>query len=648
MNGKKKKYFLLILMLGAFLSIYKHDAIKRPNIVYADEVSVTPKHRPSSKPDKLFFLWLTSGYNLQPKSEYTYPYNAKTLYTDSGLSIFSRAANLLATPHYTWFKSEDEGRSWQTLVDGKDAKKELTITPNEVGTVYYQQKVMWYTFSTFLDIPEVDWSKVASITTLSDAVPAESIEVTSDDDYLYSNQDQADTTSVHAKVVPTNATGDMTWLVDDPSLATVDPKTGLVTSNNKSRSGVVKVMGYMQNPDGTSVGNYVKIRVGGGLEDQTGFVGKTATFKIQGNEATTGLITWKRFYKDNKGKEHSEDLPTESENSSTYVTKPLTIDNNGDEYQATITIKSAQLVKKINTNRAKLTVVPYVDTKPKFTIRNEITNSTFDDHNEDNSKINKVSEGDRIDIKGTLNEENPDSVLSKGNLKFEIPANAELNDVRIGTQKVTNYSIINDSKSADKQIVSIPELYFLTGKPINYDVSFFAGKYAMSDFQTTPEVTGFDSQGQELPGKFTGNTLSMNFSKNAMSVIPSNIDYGIHQSFPTVGIPINAKVANNKSEVLTIDDERRSQDNIKVKLTQVVPFTSGSKILPANIRYYWSNGNSSTIDTNGTIIRDTKNGEKLHSIISDSNEGLRLFFNKSSLLAGKYTTRLEWSFVNSI
>ncbi|MQS89093.1 hypothetical protein [Companilactobacillus mishanensis] len=648
MSQKSKKYLLLIMFLGLFLFIHKHDGLHSQNIAYADDIAVaasdvTPMAKPSRDPIKFLSIWITSGYDLQPDSKYAFVGQTKTLYTDSALSANERFWHSQARPKYSWYKTEDNGKTWNTVVENNASKRNLEVTPDKAGTVYYQQKVTW--FGLFFYKHE-EWSRVASITTMSNPVPAKSLEVTADDNYLFNNQQDEDKTFVHAKTNPINATGKISWKIDNSemNLASVDKETGIVTANNKNENGTVKVIGTIQNNDGSSVSNYVKIRIGGGLDDQTATIGQTATFSVLGHKVDPDKVSWKRFYIDSNGEEKSEDVTTNNKRSLKYTTPKLSEDNLNDKYQATVYVDDEPFV----TNKAKLILTPFVDEKPKFSISNTIANSTFDDHNPENTILNKVAEGDRIDLKGTLSEDNSDSELASGSLKLEIPASAELKDIKIGNQVINDYSVIVDTQNSGNQVITIPNLYFISGQPIDYDVSFFAGKYSIDKFKTNSEVIGYDSQHKELADKFSGNSIEMNFSKNAMSAVPSDIDFGTVQSIQSTEKPIEGKVDNDKSEILTVNDERRVKDKIKINLTQLCPFQCDSTDLPAELRYYSEDGSFSTLGQSEAVIEESQEGSPLNSITCCKDRGLKLIFHKNNLVSGKYKTKLCWSFSDSL
>lgn len=295
---KKKIITIILINLVVILTVFNLNSQKLDNLhtnVIAknlpektvSKAEVTPYQPPTPDPVILLFIWLTSGYDLQPESQYTSLNNPKTLYTSSGRSLWESILGLLSTVNYTWYQSTD-GQTWTQM---KETDKHLTVTPDEVGVVYYQQKTTWKSFPSMFST--TIYSQVAAITTFKNPINAEKLKVTADSEYLYNNQEQAVTTFVRDSPTPVDATGDVTWSINDSGLATVDMHTGLVTANKNGKSGTVTVTGTLTNNDGSTVSDSVDIRIGGGLDNQTVYEGDKATFEIQGEfDQKPAEIVW--------------------------------------------------------------------------------------------------------------------------------------------------------------------------------------------------------------------------------------------------------------------------------------------------------------------------------------------------------------------
>ncbi|WP_125769330.1 hypothetical protein [Lapidilactobacillus wuchangensis] len=137
----------------------------------------------------------------------------------------------------------------------------------------------------------------------TDFIDATDITVNVGTDYLLNNQATADTTKAVAILTPATANAAVTWGVDDSSVATIDPKSGLITANTIRRNGVVTVTATVTNHNGATLTASKRITIGGGLTNQTAIEGNPATFKIQkditkiaaANNVTLTSIVWHKI-----------------------------------------------------------------------------------------------------------------------------------------------------------------------------------------------------------------------------------------------------------------------------------------------------------------------------------------------------------------
>lgn len=598
------------------------------------KAEVTPYHQPTSDPIILLFIWLTSGYNLQPENQYTYVNNPKTMYTDSGRSVVDALLGLLSTPHYTWYQSTD-GKNWTQM---SQTTKELTVTPSKVGTIYYQQMTRWYGLIPGL-LDTIVYSKVAFVTAFPSPIEATSLDVIAESNYLYNNQSSVDTTYVVGTPTPYNATGNVTWKVNDTSLATVDTRTGLVTANTTGKSGTVRVTGTMTNSNGTSVSNYVDIKIGGGLDDQTVDEGQKATFEVQGNfgEPPTNVV-WHKVDAANK-----DTVVTNSSSNKLIYTTPNTVyaTDNGTKYYAVLTITSGDSTTTVTTNRANLSVRKNV--LPAVTISNTIFNNSYDDHNISNTLISNVSENDQVSYKVDLSDSNINSSMSKVDISFKLPATSIINNLKLNGQDFADYSYTSDSNGKSSTLV-VKNINFSTIKKYSLEVNSTIGENDDPLFSTTTTVVGYDANNSVI-GNYNAGELTMNFAANSISMKAQDWDYGSINSYNSKILLDRKKIENDHLEVT---DNRREKKALKLYLAQSNPFKSGENVLPSEMRYYQKDGGYSVLDSTGTLVSETIEGQTLGSIMWSDDEGPKLFIMDGISQAGNYSTTLEWSLVESI
>lgn len=595
------------------------------------EAAVTPYHEPTADPVILLFIWLTSGYDLQPENQYTYVNNPKTLYTDAGRSVLDVLLGLTDTPHYTWYQSTD-GVTWTQM--SSQTGKNLTVTPNKVGTVYYQQRTQWYTlFATALS-PTV-YSKVALVTTFDAPVKATSLKVTADSNYLYNNQENAATTFARATPTPINATGNVTWSIDDTSLATIDSKTGLVTANTNKKSGTVKVTGTMTNHDGTSVTDSVNIKIGGGLDDQTVTEGQKTTFSIQGKfDQKPTSVVWHRVSTSGQ-----DTVVDNSGNNMTYTTPTTTASDNGSKYYAVITITSGSSTSTITTNQALLTVNKNVT--PAVTVTNTIFNNSYNDHDSGNTTINNVAKGDKVSYHANLNDTNTNSSMTKATFSLTIPVNSTVESLKVNNQDYHDYTVTSDTEN---MYITINNLNFSSSKQLTIQLDTTIGDTLTSNFVSKSSLSGFDNSNNNVVTT-KGQNTNLNFANNSIVLKANDWDYGNINAYTYQKLINRNKLASSPLEVT---DNRREKKALKLYLAQSLPFKSGQNELPSELRYYQNDGTYSILNSEGTLVSEMVEGESLNSVNWEDSEGPQLYINNVITAPGNYSTSLEWSLVESI
>jgi len=396
---KNKKQWTLVFVMLAFFSLLSFtDKIRE---VKADEIPVEeikPYKTPTDDVRKFLGIWMTSGYALQPKDyNYTKVDSPVTLYTDQARSFVTALLTLTSWAHYQWYESSGDGKWKEISKKNGGTKKNLTLTPNEIGTKYYQQETSWYMVISALS-PTV-YSKVAAVKALDKHVYATDLDVTLDDDYIYNYESKVTTTSTyaHATVTPADFTGTIKWSIDRPDLATIDPDSGLIQANTRTKSGIATVTATALNADGTTVTKDKEITVGGGLEDQTVKAGEDATFELMGNigefEEEEDLNYTIRWFKEDPITHQQEEVDA-GKNSTSYTIPKTTLNDDGTLVYAVISVKANGNTYEYTTNEAMLHVIP--EGGPQISLEDTIENKTFNSGSDTSTELYDVNKGDNV------------------------------------------------------------------------------------------------------------------------------------------------------------------------------------------------------------------------------------------------------------
>lgn len=651
---------LVILALFSYVVLAKHFK----DVGAIDEATTTTEIKPYEDPTgdvrKFFGIWMTSGYSLQPKpNNYVLVNKPITLYTDQGRSLITRLATLLLSSKYQWFETTD-GKKWSKVSrkNGGD-KKNLTVTPDTVGTKYYQQRTAWYvqilgSDPAFWD-PKI-FSHVAAVHALPTPVDAESIEVTTDDDYLYNRANEVVLNQTYARAEPTPAdfTGTITWSVDNTNLATIDKNTGLITANTEGRSGPVKVIATVDNPNGNDFSEHTSITVGGGLEDQTVKAGKTATFDIQGNigelddddgEGNTSDYTVKWYKKDPITKVETK-LNVDPQSLS-YTTPETTLDDDGTLFRAIIKVNYGNKSYVYETNEAMLYVIP--DGGPNMELTNQLTNETYNDGSNTDTMLFDVINNDVVNYSDTVTNKSTSGTLSNATYVLPLRKNTRVTSIKVdGAEIATDKYKININKQTNNTDLLIPDLNFKINESHKIEVSTtVADITAKESFQVIPYIRGTDDDGDDY--QKTGRDEFINYSTNDIKTETKPINYGTINTIST-----NPKIArqaelNLPNNVIEIDDNRRNKTPVTVTLSQNGEFIEDKtgSILSGHLRYY-QDKDSKNLLIEPTVIGQTKQDEALQSIGWDKDNGVLLYMESKWNSAGTYKTVLDWTIQDSI
>jgi len=629
--------FIPLILLGITLNT------SESSVMAADETVVTPKFKPADPPKKFLGIWMSNGYGLQPPADsYTSLNEPVTLRTSAGRSIWSVLGGLLDGDHYRWWQTTD-GMLWTAVSeDDFGYRRNFTVTPTEVGTVWYQLDTAYYTLITPWLQTNI-YSQVAAVHTLKDPITATSIDVTVDDDYLYNSKDAfANTTYAHVTPTPGYATGNVTWSVDKPELATVD-EDGQVIANAKSLSGTVEVIATWTNPDESTIVKSVPVEIGNGIDDQTVRSGQAATFFLRGNAAqdmdvdgVTASIAW---YKN--GSKISKATDT------SYTTPITSLSDDGTMFNVTFTFKKLISSKSVSTNKARLNVIPFDD--PDIAITNSMVNESYSNEASTANKLVNVVNGDKVTYYDTLTNNSTEGPLKAASYVIPLHAGTGVDSVVVNGTTLTidkDYSIVpNATTGTDDLVINVNDIISQSSKAIEVKttVKNIAGtdslKFTPYVYGTSNSDTIYRKDGTKEEIYYTGN-----------SVLPNvhSIDYGTITPYHKNALLYRPKGLNNPNNIVQIDDQRRDKNAMTVSVNQLQDFTNeNGDVLSASLRYY-KDGDYTSILNRKTTISESDSGDDLSSISWNKEDGLLLYIDGNNMTTGNYSTTLSWYFENSI
>lgn len=628
--GRLVRLLVMVMIALAAMGIRQLTEPSREVALAAGTIQGVGAESPA--PQRIFGFYRTTGFNLQPADSYTVVGHEKILRTSLVRSAADRSVPWPFGDKQTiqWFQLKAGMSKWAKVNGATGAN--LKVTPQQAGVVYYQQHYHYYGW-----VFEKDrYSRVAKLTTKPNPVSAKKLDVTTDSNYLYNNQGDAQQTYVHATPTPADATGELKWSSSNPALATVDAQSGQVTANKNQHFGIVTITGTMTNTDGTAVSASVQITIGDGLNSQTVDEGRSATFKILGkfDQAPTQVI-WHRI--DSAGKE----TVVSNQRATSYTVPAATPADNHNRYFAEVKIKSDEkdTVTTIKTGQATLNVNP--STQPSVKIKNAIDNVT-DLSNVSESADIAVIANDTCQLTGTVTDQNPASKLNTGDLEVNLPPEVIVSRVSVDNQPAT-YTAVGDNR-IDKTY-AVQNQSFSKTKTHTVVVTFQVPTMLKGRYKTGIKLRGYDGQTppQSL-GTFKGNAVTLNFTDGKIDIKANAVCFGeltsrnFGQNLPGI--------TTGDSELLDITDNRRVKTAERITLRQMAPLSNGSEALNATISF--DPGQKQPLQQLSTEARDvvtTKDNEVLSSIGKAQGQGLTLNVHTGAWQPGVYTTKLIWSIV---
>lgn len=477
------------------------------------------------------------------------------------------------------------------------------------------------------------YSSVIKVHVNSKNVNPTGIEVYSDKSYLNSFEKYTGIANMKARLKPDNANGKVRWSSnDDPSIATVDPDTGVVTASTKGEKNTFTVTGTIKSDNSKTFSDSFTFKVGKGLDDVEEQEGGTAVFNIQGDIVGHGeKIIWYRLK--NNGKKIK--LKKQPVNPEVLKIEHLEKKKHNNKYFfAEIIPQTGTILNKDNllTNVAKLTVTS--STFPKILMDFSLKNNTFDLNQTPNrTYLNQVATNDEIYMVGTISDENENSRLKKGSLTFNVPDNSQDVQIQFDGKQI---QYIRDGNK-----IKIDNLDF---KQKNSQPFQILVKYRISGYSETPYqgTIHFEEQSEDkniqLVKKDFESKLLMDFSNYNINMTASSLDFLVNRVNGQTSSKY-AKVNNPNGEILHIEDNRIVHQPIGIYLK--LDDLEENDFSPT---FYYHFKNSSLKITPGQWIEveEARNGEKLQSITGRNR--LEMVLPKQSPATGSFKARFEWTF----
>ncbi|WP_125590225.1 hypothetical protein [Companilactobacillus jidongensis] len=611
---------------------------------------VKPKSEPTEDVRKFLGMWLNRGYTVQPPdTTFTVVGHTVKLKTHSGRSTLGASLTPFASPKYQWYKSTDEGETWVEVPKNEDGNKSnLNVTSNQSGAIYYQQNVTWYQAGGWgLSIAEV-WSQVAAVYVNDKDKNAEKIRVSVDDDYLYNNPSEIamNSTVARAEVLPEDYTEDIVWTVDNNQLAYIDKDTGEIQANNRGVSGVVKVTGTIKNADNTIVSDSTFVQIGGGLEDKEVKSGDSTSFEMLGHIGKLDNIDndyTVKWYRQPVGT-HKRELVESNKKDLSYLVNEPRVKNDNDLYWVEISLKLGRDSYEYISNKAKLKVLPA--DKPEITLNNSVINETYNNDNTEDV-LNDVANGAIVSYRDEIVVGTESGNLKNGTYVLPIYGGTEIDSVKINDKEIDQdrYTVV-DYFGGISTVLVIDKINRIAGEKFEIKVrTRIDGIFTNEQMISQPFIYSGE---EDNAFRFEGTKKTLNYVTNVLQKDVRDISYGSINTYAKDEIISRTDDTNQPNNVVSVDDQRRVKEPIKVFVNQEKEFVNEQgDVLPGCLRLY-DNGKFVELVDQRVKVTETKKDEPLGSIGWNKNNGLLLHIHDAAVAPGQYGTTLNWTFENSI
>ncbi len=596
---------------------------------------VKPYMTPSDHAVKVLGWYLGAGYSLQPKDNYYIPLNNK-------LTIRTRVEHnsvglITLDDDYRWFFSED-GLLWKPVTtenDQLEQKRDLTVSSSTEKTVYYQATTQVHPRR----YNPLTVSNMSTVHFVNYEVDAESMTVTTDTDYMFTNPEyKNETMHAHAFPFPKNATGMVEWSIKESDLATIDKYTGEIKVNNKKQSGIANVTAKIHNPNGTTVQGTTSFQVGQMLTlDGPVFHDHDAKLTLHGHfDSKAASITW--YKKGNRGPEKID-----NDNKTELLIKA---DKKYTIYAEIKAPKENDPTKYESMNTNEITINP-TDYKPSIDSNYKIINKSHEPSNVRSTLLENVVPGDKLvhQIELTDTSSNAHSSGQQGNLDIPISTNEDVSSVKVNDTELSkkNYSV--EIKEHHKKVI-LKELHIKRHQKVNIEVDTDVTNSSQELFNYFPsyniKINSNDFHSIQI------NEANVSFVKNSIYLEANNLDFGVKPKI--AGQILNRESEGEIDEILNVEDTRRSKHPVKLFLKIQEPFKKdddATEKADMTFRYYDRTGNEHPVTTDSMEIHKSDAEHELKSLRWQKHEGLKIHIFGTNFKDGTYTSTLCWTINNA-
>lgn len=666
-----KFHKLLILPILFVFSIVAFNN-QTENIVTAKEATIPTEGFPSTPAPIWAIIWMNSGFS-KPLKEVISATIDNTNYSNNIIPIsnsFIKSSLTLpsASGNYTWYKKIDDG-AWKVSDSGYvsalsvNSNRKFNTSLNlldfknlhskKIITVKYQLAYILGVFS-----KDRYYSRIITVHILPTNVNAKSITIETDNDYLYNNKNNdlgTNVTYARATTDPEFATAQPEWSVSDESKATID-SNGEITAkptgssaNDSNQISSFFVYAKIKNADGTIVTASKLMNVGGGLYDQKARAGERATFVLQGfdNSTRDSFKTDVKWYK-KKGKNGKPSSPLPKQDDPfRYTTEPLTKDDDGDYYYATIKMTYGNNdTQSLTTNDALLTVNPALNPNVKLT--NQVENVSSKSDQDTPLILNDIVNNDLIDYKFQLNNDG-ERDLNNTTLSTYLSLGTEIVGVNVdGTdltdsQYSTTAHINNRNQLLQINIGSlkINDKRNIIVHTLTHDID---RNFA---FAATPFFIGTDDDQNDYQS--IGSKFKLNYLNNELIPHIKTINFEPIYPFDVNADKYRLNSTNSPNEIITFEDHRKKKNPLKVYLNEPDNLIdTHNNSLAAIFKFKNDTSPYPQPIKDKVLVAQSAQDQTLQPIRWDKDKGLLLHVTKSNIIAGEYHTKLSWSIQDSV
>lgn len=602
---KVRVTFMLLVLLIANISIISELDVSNAGTTNLNNLNVV--HAPSPRGNPSIFSWkhgftyITQERSINIKDSLILRYAIKKWWNEKAIKV-------------EWYQIF-QGKSPQLLGTGFN---QFTVNNKEIGNNYYQIVFICNQYGIFSSTTKKYYSDIISIHINKESENLSGILTSLNDSYLNSFNGYPSSTTAVGTIYPAGADAVIKWSCDKPEIATIDSDTGIITANNKGKSGIVTITGtpVVGNKEYSDFSETQQLSVGLGLDDQETEEFGSATFQIQGGWIKQAhQIKWFKTYLNlrSPSKNKTIELTNEHKEYLTLNNVNKSEDKKYVVYHAEFKVNflndfGKTVTKTFKTNNAGINVNP--SNKPRIKLKFNLINMTLK-----NLGINvlpklhlrRVAPNDTIVMQGIVTDDNVNSFLKNGRLEFNVPINSK--KLKVWVDGV----LVNSNFDAEESTVSIDDLNFSKNKSFHIKVQYTINKFNNAEFKTTPKFRILDNAPDNInpESEVLGEPLEMDFVDDTLMPIGSNIHFTVNHASVDKSSAYG-QIDDPNDEVLKIVDRRR--DKFKAQVYVHLDNDTDSKTQPS---FYYCPDHASPIllSSKWLKIYETQPNQSLKSIV---------------------------------